>query len=278
MTGYGRGENEHFRVEARSSNQRNLDLRINMPHYLFYLEQEIRKRIREKFQRGRIELFITRKDEGGISLKVNRALAGEYYRALLSLKEELSIPEDIGINVIAGQRDIFVLEEQETDVSGLYAALENALEDLGKMRMDEGMALADDIRGRLGLLADSLKEIEEIRKGYAEDSHRILTEKLRALFADIPIEEQRIIQEAAMIIERSDITEEIVRTRSHLGHAGEILTGGAVVGKKMDFLTQELNREINTIGAKAADKDITRKVITMKHEIEKIREQVQNLQ
>jgi uncharacterized protein (TIGR00255 family) len=278
MTGYGRGEDGNFRIETRSSNQRTLDIRINIPSYLYSLEPEIRKIVKEKFHRGRIEIFIPRVEEETAKLKINKSLAKEYYHALLSLKEELSITEDIGINLLAQQKDIFSIEEQEIDATRFYRALDNALEDLKKMRIDEGKILAEDIFRRLESLNSSLVNIEEKRAEFTAHARAALIEKLKSILDTTPIEEPRIIQEAAILVERSDITEEVVRMKSHLQHAKEILDSGGVIGKKIDFLTQELHREVNTIGSKAASAGISILVVEMKHEIEKIREQVQNIQ
>lgn len=278
MTGYGRGEDGNFKIETRSSNQRTLDIRINIPSYLYSLEPEIRKIVKEKFHRGRIEIFIPKVEEETAKLKINKSLAKEYYHALLSLKEELSITEDIGINLLAQQKDIFSIEEQEIDTTRFYRALDNALEDLKKMRTDEGKILADDISRRLEALNSSLETIEEKRAEFTAHARAALIEKLKSILDTTPIEEPRIIQEAAILVERSDITEEVVRMKSHLQHAKEILDSGGVIGKKIDFLTQELHREVNTIGSKAASAGISILVVEMKHEIEKIREQVQNIQ
>jgi uncharacterized protein (TIGR00255 family) len=278
MTGYGRGISGSFRIEARSTNQRNLDVRINMPSYLYSIEPDIKKKVRLKFQRGRIEIFIQMTNEENIKLKINKSLAKEYYRALVSLKKDLSIREEVGINVLAGQRDIFSIEEPEIDVSGLYEALDVTLEDLTKMREEEGEFLTEDISGRLDLLQGYITDIEGKREDFTANAHKVLTERLKTILSDTSIDDSRIVQEAAIIVDRSDITEEIVRFKNHLKHAGEIIGNLSVIGKKMDFLSQELYREINTIGTKAAGSGISALVIEMKHEIEKIREQAQNLQ
>lgn len=278
MTGYGRGEDGNIRIETRSSNQRTLDIRINIPSYLYSLEPEIRKRVKEKIHRGRIEIFIPKIEEETAKLKINKSLAKEYYHALLSLKEELSIAEDVGINLLAQQKDIFSTEEQEIDATRFYSALDKALEDLKKMRTDEGKILADDIFRRLETLNSSLETIEEKRAEFTAHARAALIEKLKSILDNTPIDEPRIIQEAAILVERSDITEEVVRMKSHLQHARGILDSGGVIGKKIDFLTQELHREVNTIGSKAASAGISILVVEMKHEIEKIREQAQNIQ
>jgi uncharacterized protein (TIGR00255 family) len=278
MTGYGRGAAGSFSVEARSSNQRYLDIRINAPSYLSSYEMNMRKMVKEQFQRGRIDIYMSKTDDGNVTLKINRELAREYYRALMLLKEELSITGDIGIGFLAQQREIFSVEEPEIDTATFYRAFELALDELKKVRLEEGKNLADDIAQRIRSLSAFIADLENQRTALVETARETLEEKLKALLGDTPIDETRIVQESAFLIEKSDITEEIVRIKSHLKLAQSVLDSGGVVGKKLDFLTQELYRELNTIGAKAANAGISALVVEMKHEIEKIREQAQNIQ
>jgi len=201
----------------------------------------------------------------------------EYYNALVAIKNELSLQGDIDINVLASYRDIFCLEE-ETKIDELNGAVDAALSDLEKMRIEEGRHLIDDLTVRIRHLTGFINDIEKRRNEIIVDTKQRLHERLKEFLGDITIDESRLIQEAAILIERADITEEIVRVRSHLNHAAEVLESGDVIGKKMDFLVQELRREINTAGSKSNDVEIVNNVIEMKHEIEKIKEQIQNLQ
>ncbi len=278
MTGYGRGITGNFKVEIRSSNHRNRDIRINIPSYLYYYEPEIRNMIKEKFQRGRIEILVPKSEDENLKLKINKSLAKEYYRALVSLKNELSIREDIGINFLALQRDIFSLEEPEVEIPTFHKALEIALEELKKMRLEEGNNLAEDITRRIAFLNRHIAILEEKRIGFVENARTALADKFKKLLSNISIDDARLIQEVAILVEKSDITEEIVRIKSHLKYTENILAGGDVIGKKLEFLVQELHRELNTIGSKTGDAEISKLVIEMKHELEKIREQSQNLQ
>ena len=278
MTGYGKGIAGNFRVEMRSSNHRNLDIRINVPQYLYYYVPEIRKLIKEKFHRGHIELFMPKPEVDNVKLRINKSLAEEYYRALVSLKNELGIPDNVGIDVLAAQRDIFMLEDSEVEIPIFRRALEAALEELKKMRMEEGRNLADDISVRIQLLSSRITYIEGKKAELINTARAILTERLKALSDNIAIEDSRIAQEAAILVDRTDISEEIVRIKSHLKHMEDVLRQGDIVGKKIDFLSQELNRELNTIGSKIADAEISALIIDMKHEVERIKEQVQNLQ
>ncbi len=278
MTGYGRGEAGSFRVEARSSNQRNLDMRFSIPAYLYPMESKIRKMVKEKFQRGRIEIFATRLEDKNVTLRVNRSLAKEYYRALVSLKEELRISENVGINILASQKDIFSIEEDDVEVSSFFKALDKALETLKKMRTAEGKNLLGDISGRFDRLKSLVKSIQKSRSDFTSNAQTVLTEKLRTLLGDTQIDHTRIIQETAILVEKSDITEELVRMKSHLKFAKDMLKTGGVIGKKTDFLIQEIHRELNTIGSKSNNAEISALVVETKHELEKIREQVQNIE
>lgn len=277
MTGYGRGVAGNIKVEARSLNHKNLDIQIKLPSFLFSYENEIRKLIKSRFQRGHIEISITKPESDIVKIKINKPLAMEYYNALVSIKDELSLQGDIDINVLASYRDIFCLEE-EAKIDELNKAVETALSELEKMRIEEGRNLVDDISVRIQLLSRYINDIEERRNAIITDTKQRLYERLKEFLGDITIDESRLIQEAAILIERADITEEIVRIKSHLNHAVEVLKSGDTIGKKMDFLVQELRREINTTGSKTNDVEIVNNVIDMKHEIEKIKEQIQNLQ
>ncbi len=278
MTGYGRGSAGKFQIEIRSSNHKNFDVHLNLPHYLFSHDPEIRKIVRKTVNRGRIEIYVPKQEVDSVKLKINKSLATEYYNAFISLKEELSITGEIGIDLMASQRDIFLLDEPEIDADDLYAALDIALEDLKKRRNEEGEHLARDIAARIESIKKYLSKVEDARKEIVSEMRQKLLERLEEYLDSVTIDESRLIQETAFLVEKSDITEEIVRLKSHLKHFDEILTSGETVGKKMDFFVQELRREINTIGSKILHVDVATYVVEMKHELEKIKEQVQNLQ
>jgi uncharacterized protein (TIGR00255 family) len=278
MTGYGRGTAGNFKVEIRSSNHKNLDIHVNVPYYLFSHEPDIRKTVKQKFNRGRIDIYVPKQDLEGIRLKVNMPLAKEYFNALGSLKEELSIRGDVGMDLLASQRDIFIMDEPEVDVSEFYNALNSALEEVGQARVEEAESLVSDIAGRIQILRKLIAVIEDRRDEFIDTAKQKLHERLKQLLDNSEIDETRVIQETAILIEKSDITEEIVRIKSHLDYFAGILNSGDTVGKKMDFMVQELRREINTIGSKSQDIEITNNIVEMKHEVEKIKEQVQNLQ
>ena len=278
MTGYGKGAAGSFHVEIRSSNHKNLDININVPSFLFSHDPEIRKTAKKEFNRGRIEIFVPRHEADVVKLKVNSSLAREYYNAFTALKEEFSLSGDIGVDLLSSQRNLFLLDDAEIDVTDFHEALNIALQELKNSRIEEGRNLIDDIRKRIQLLNDHTAYIESKRDEVISGLQEKLRERLKEYLGDVSIDETILIQETAIMTERADITEEIVRIKSHLGHFEDILTSGDTIGKKMDFFIQELRREVNTIGSKSQDIDITTNVVEMKHELEKIKEQVQNLQ
>jgi uncharacterized protein (TIGR00255 family) len=278
MTGYGRGTSGNFKVEVRSSNHKNIDININIPYYLFSYEPEIKKIVKKKFHRGRLEVFIPKQEMENIKLKVNKSLAREYYNALVSLKDELSLSDNVGIDMVASQRDVFLLDEPEIDINGLYDAVAAALQELNRSRIEEGKNLIDDINERTGFIRESLADIEQKRADFSSSAREKLSVRLKEFLGDIQIDETRLIQETAIMVEKTDITEEIVRIKSHLKNFTDVLKSSDIGGKKLDFIIQELRREINTIGSKAQNYEIANQVVEVKHELEKIREQVQNLQ
>lgn len=278
MTGYGMGEAGGLKVEVRSTNHKGLHIQVNLPSYLYYYEPEIRNLVKERFHRGYIEIFFSNQNIDGTKLRINKTLAKGYYEALVSLKHELSIPEEIGLNILAQQRDIFTVEETEVDIPAFRQALETALDDLKKMRLKEGKNLLDDIVSRIHSLDNSISQIEDNRMEFVTNARAVLAEKLKSLIGNILIDDSRLMQEVAILVERLDITEEIVRTKSHLKHMEDVFFKSDVVGKKAGFLVQEVHRELNTIGSKAPGIEISSLLVEMKYEIEKIREQIQNLQ
>ena len=278
MTGYGRSVGENIKIEVRSINHKNLDIHVSVPAFLFAYEGAVKKAVRNRFSRGRIDVNIVRPETDSVKVKINKSLAREYYNALNSLKDELSLSDDIGINVLAGYRDIFSMEE-EVEAGELNSTLEAALDDLQAMRIEEGNNLISDIRKRVELIYEFGANIENKRDSYVSETRQRLYERLQEFLADTSIDDDRLVQEAAILVEKTDITEEIVRIKSHLEHLGGLIeTSGDAVGKKLDFIVQELRREVNTIGSKARDAEISTQVVEMKYELEKIKEQAQNLQ
>jgi len=278
MTGYGSGVADDFKVEARSTNHKYLYIQLNLPTYLYRYEHDIRNIVKERFSRGHIEIFLSRLKEDTVKIRLNKALAKEYYHAFVSLKDELPITDNIGFNVLAQQRDIFSLEETEVEFLPFRDALEVALAELEGMRLSEGKNLTDDIKKRIHFLLNHIVYLEDKRVKFVANAKETLTARLKELLGNTLIDDTRLIQEVAILVERSDITEEIVRIKSHLSHMEDVVEHGDVIGKKINFFVQELHRELNTIGSKSVNAEISALVVEMKDELEKIREQAQNLE
>ncbi len=290
MTGYGKAEavlaGRKFLVEMKSVNHRFLEISLRMPGQLLPLDAEIKKRIGEGFSRGRIEANI-RMDGDGVAetaerFTLNLPLVRNYYALLCQLKEEFHLNDEITLAMMAGFRDAFVSAEADQDVAALWEGLSGilveAIRALSEMREREGESLERDLAGRLSLIAGSLEGIAGRAPQVVLDYQKRLTDRVRELTEGMAVDEARLLQEVAIMAEKSDITEEIVRFRSHIGQFTELLKGGDAAGRKIDFLIQEMGREINTIGSKSGDAAISRSVIEIKSELAKLREQVQNIE
>ncbi len=288
MTGFGRGESEaegrHIEVEVKAFNHRYCDVVPHLPRTLSVLETRVRNLIRERFSRGRIEVFAQFDDasDAGPKLELDLPLAKEYYSALKTLQESLGIPGEVRLETLTAFREIFARKEVERDLEKEWAlllpALEAALNGLEEMRTQEGIALEKDFSQRLTLVGNMLAEIEQKSPAVLQASRDRLAERVQELSGGVEIDPARLAQEVAFLAERSDITEELVRARSHLARFRAILSQSEPAGRKLDFLLQEMNREVNTIGSKANDAGIAHVVVGIKSELEKLREQVQNIE
>jgi uncharacterized protein (TIGR00255 family) len=288
MTGYGRAETAHdgkiIVVESKSVNHRFLEIFLRMPSALFPLELEYKKKIAERIKRGRVEIFVKIDGEGENTSKVNLNLeiARDYYNVLNRLKDELNLESPVTLKTLAGFRDIFT-PPQETQLSPEFLKLvEKTLLDslvlLANMRQEEGLVLFQDMQMRLKAIAEIMESIKSRAPLVVIEYQKRLSEKIKELTAGFALDDARIAQEVAMMAERTDITEEIVRMRSHISQFEDLLRSDGVEGKRIDFLLQEMNREINTIGSKVGDVEITRNVIEVKSELGKLREQAQNIE
>jgi uncharacterized protein (TIGR00255 family) len=290
MTGYGRAEavlvGRKFTVEMKSVNHRYLEISLRLPVMLMSLEAEIKKRIGEQFSRGRIEAAFRVDAEGnaetGGRYALNLPLVRNYHALLSQMREELHLGDDITLAMMAGFRDVFVAADSVQDPAALWEGLATVLDDavrtLTEMREREGESLRLDLTARLSLIAGFLERIAGRSPQVVRDYHKRLGDRVRELTGGMVVDEARLLQEVAMMAEKSDITEEIVRFRSHIGQFTDLLTGGDAAGRKIDFLIQEMGREVNTIGSKSSDAEISRDVIEIKSELAKLREQVQNLE
>lgn len=288
MTGYGRGESEKdgkfFTVEIRSVNHRFCEVVIRLPKYYVALEDRIRKLIQERVSRGRLDVFLTVEDhgKGNKAIRVDKDLAMAYYSALEDLRETIGIEGKPGIIDIARLPDVIVLEEVQDDLEQLWPtmsqAVEQAIGQLVEMRGTEGQRLKADLLKRVARLAEYTEAISQRAPQVVQEYKEKLQARLKELTADIEIDENRLAAELAIFADKSSISEELVRLRSHFQEMNNTLDNDEAVGRKLDFLVQELNREFNTIGSKSNDMNISSIVIKAKSEVEKIREQVQNIE
>lgn len=288
MTGYGRGEasgeGKSITIEIRSVNHRYLEMAVRLPRTYVMFEERIKSYLKNIFARGHLDVYINIEETGEIkrNLKVDKELAMAYYESLKELAKFLGVENNIGIMALAQLPEIITIEQQEEDVEQLWPvfleALEMAVEEMGSMRLEEGKKLAADLLIRKSYISEVMEEIKERSQLVVEEYRSKLQARIQELLASPPVDENRMAMEVAIMAERSNITEEIVRMMSHLEQLESFLSGNGPVGRKLDFLVQEMHREINTIGSKSNDLDISQKVVIVKSEIEKIREQIQNLE
>ncbi|MFY9372110.1 MAG: YicC/YloC family endoribonuclease [bacterium] len=287
MTGYGRGEGmwegEHFQVEVRSLNHRYLECSIKIPKQYSYLQEKIRSTVQRYVTRGRVEVNVSALDEKSEAkeVRVDKDLALAYYNALKELSNYLQLDLEVDIKAIADFPDVFLVEEKEPDQENSQRALEialtAALEDLVAMRAAEGEKLQEDIIHRIAIIEQVIKDIEERAPQVVVEYRNGLKQRMEKFLAG-EIEEGRLLTEVAYFAEKANINEELVRMFSHIDLFRSTLKEEGAIGRKLDFILQEMYREINTIGSKAGDTAIARAVVEVKSELEKIREQVQNIE
>ena len=288
MTGFGRGEyadeNRKFTVEIKSVNHRYLDVNIKMPKKLNFFESSIRTLLKEYTQRGKIDIYITYEDftEANYAIKYNKALAEEYFKYLNIMSEQFEIENDIKVSALSRYPDVLVMEEQPVDEEALWSGLEKALkaafEQFVDSRILEGENLKKDLCDKLDNMLSYVDYIEE-RSPQIMQAYRIkLEEKIKELLGDTDIDDSRIAQEVTIFADKICVDEETVRLRSHIVSASDALKEGGSVGRKLDFIAQEMNREANTILSKSNDLKISDIGISLKTDIEKVREQIQNIE
>ncbi len=288
MTGFGRGEGDttlgKVVVESRSVNHRYSDINIKLPKGLSLFENRIKEIIRSQVSRGRIDVSL-RLDSLGeekVQLRVDLDLAEQYYRVLHDLKERLQLKDEITLNLLAGAKDLITAKEELGDMEPYWQeilpVLNQSIKSMDDMKRLEGESLTKDLKQRLGHVTEQLQMIKQQFPLRLRAFFTRLQDRLRSLLEGMEADPSRFQQEVAFLAERTDITEEIVRAESHLVQLGTLLDGNEPVGRKMDFLLQELHREVNTVSAKANDAEISQRVVEIKSELEKIREQVQNVE
>lgn len=288
MTGYGRAQRvtdgHDITVELRSVNHRYFECAVRTPRAYGYLEEKMKSYIQSRVARGKIEvgIFIQTVEGPASEVQINHALAREYLEALRKMGEDLHIRDDISVSSMARFSDIFtVLKVQESEeyIWGLVRPLaDEALSRFLEMRSSEGERMKTDILSRAEYIRNMVEQVKERSPKTVQQYQDRLYQKLCEVLEDRQIDEQRILTEAAIFADRVAVDEETVRLESHLSALREILCSDGAVGRKLDFLVQEMNREANTIGSKAQDIDIARTVVDIKAEIEKIREQIQNIE
>jgi uncharacterized protein (TIGR00255 family) len=288
MTGYGRGEVDHagtkISVELNSVNRKQSDIVINLPRDFAALEPRIRQVINEKISRGRMNVMIGLQEgaNGANALALDTALARSYHQAMLTLQKELSAPGEITIGTILQAPGVMRSPEHsvkpEEAWPAVQQALATALGELIKMREREGKHLAKDLIHRLKTLRQATKEIRALYPDVVKKYRGTLRERLEKAGLDLPLDDERLLKEVTIFADRFDVSEELTRLESHLAQFAHHLRKNEPVGRTLEFITQEIFRELNTLGAKSNDAGISRHVVACKSELEKIREQIQNLE
>lgn len=288
MTGFGRYEyadaSRKITVEVKSVNHRYLDVNIKMPKKLNFFESAIRTLLKEYIERGKVDIYITYEDftENNFSLQYNKALAGEYLKYLNQMSEEFGLENDIRVSTLSRYPEVFVMEEQPVDEDELWSSLEKALrgafEPFVESRVREGENLKKDLCEKLDNMVSYVDFIEERSPQIIAEYRARLEEKLRELLADNQLDDSRIAQEVTIFADKICVDEETVRLKSHILSVKDSLNAGGSVGRKLDFLAQEMNREANTILSKSNDLKISDTGISLKTDIEKVREQIQNIE
>ena len=288
MTGYGRAvetvNGREFTVEIRSVNNRYLDCTVKLPRAVSFAEDAVKQAVKASVSRGKVDVFVTVKSDNGDDTKVslNRTAVEGYLSAMRQMVSEFGVQDDISVSAISRMPEVFTVEKPEVDEEQLQADLmgvvRKALDGYDAMRTAEGAALDADLRSRGDTILELVCQVETGSEQTVIDYRTRLENKLKEVLASTAIDESRILTEAAIFADKIAVDEETVRLRSHLRQMNTMLDGGGAVGRKLDFLLQEMNRDANTIGSKCSDVRLARIVVDIKAELEKIREQTQNIE
>lgn len=288
MTGYGRAvetvNGREFTVEVRSVNNRYLDCTVKLPRSLSFGEDAVKQAVKNAISRGKVDVYITVRSEDGEQVKIslNTSVVEEYLSAMHRMVDDFGVRDDICVSTLSGLSDVFTVERPEVDEDALLkdmmCVVSKALAAYDAMRCTEGQALENDLRSRGRTILGFVSQVEAGNAQTVIDYRTRLENKLKEVLASTAIDESRILTEAAIFADKVAVDEETVRLRSHLDQMNTMLSGGGAVGRKLDFLLQEMNREANTIGSKCTDVRLARIVVDIKAELEKIREQTQNIE
>ena len=288
MTGFGRCEiaeaDRKITVEMKSVNHRYLDVTIKMPKKLNFFEAAIRTELKNYMQRGKVDLFITYEDftESNVCVKYNKELAAEYMQYFDRMAEDFSLDNDIRVSTLARFPEILMMEEQTVDEEQLWKLLDKALkgaaENFVETRIREGENLRNDLIAKLEGMLAHVDFITERSPEIIEEYKEKLTKKVEELLSDKQVDESRLLMEVTIFADKVCVDEELVRLRSHITATRDALLAGGSIGRKLDFIAQEMNREANTILSKSSDLEISNRAIELKTEIEKVREQIQNIE
>lgn len=288
MTGYGRGEQTvngyNITVELRSVNNRYLDCNVRIPRLYLFAEESIKSRVQNAISRGKVDVFVTLESTGEQKLKVNlnKPVAEGYHAALRELAETYGLADDISVSLLSRFPEVLVAEKAEEDVEqmakDICCVLDKALNDFDQMRTREGARLKEDILSRAATIEKKVALVEQRSPETVSEYRARLEARMNEVLSNTQIDPARILAEAAIFADKVAVDEETVRLHSHITQLRDMLDKGGAIGRKLDFLIQEFNREANTIGSKCSDIEIARHVVDVKAEIEKIREQIQNLE
>jgi uncharacterized protein (TIGR00255 family) len=288
MTGYGRAvetvNGREFTVELRSVNNRYLDCSVRLPRLLSFGEDAVKQAVKQSVSRGKVDVFISVRSEGGeeVSVSLNESVLEGYLSAMRRMVSDFGVADDISVSTVSRMPEVFTIEKPEVDedqlLADLMSVVSKALEGYDTMRCTEGQALDRDLRSRGQTILELVAQVEQGNAQTVVDYRARLEAKLKEVLENTAIDESRILTEAAIFADKVAVDEETVRLRSHLEQMNTMLDGGGAVGRKLDFLLQEMNREANTIGSKCTDVKLARIVVDIKAELEKIREQTQNIE
>ncbi|MBQ2892729.1 MAG: YicC family protein [Oscillospiraceae bacterium] len=288
MTGYGRCaetvNGREFTVELRSVNNRYLDCNVKLPRSVSFAEDAVKQAVKAAVSRGKVDVYISIKSETAedTAISLNKAVLEGYLSAMHQMVEEFGIRDDISVSTVSRLPEVFSVEKPDVDeeqlLGDLLGVVGKALEAYNAMRTVEGAALDADLRSRGNTILELVSQVEQGNAQTVIDYRTRLESKLREVLENTNIDESRILTEAAIFADKVAVDEETVRLRSHLDQMNTMLTGGGAIGRKLDFLLQEMNREANTIGSKCTDVKLARIVVDIKAELEKIREQTQNIE